>query len=149
MPSRSKRTCAAVAGSTKQACLDALRVIKVEAKELPFVVREDEAREQTSAKVWDNDSNVSKPRSKEQGDVEAGFGECATVVEGFYTTPVQLHHPLETHGNTISFTSTRDGNANLFDVPWQGGAQTNLTTDPATDKWSEGSPSKEDGSQSH
>src|SRR5436305_11195903 len=65
---------AAVAGSTKQACLDALRVIKVEAKELPFVVREDEAREQTSAKVWDNDSNVSKPRSKEQGDVEAGFG---------------------------------------------------------------------------
>src|SRR5215472_16917038 len=29
---------AAVAGTTKQSCLDALRAIKVEAKELPFVV---------------------------------------------------------------------------------------------------------------
>ena len=29
---------AAVAGTTKQVCLDALRVIEVEAKELPFVV---------------------------------------------------------------------------------------------------------------
>src|SRR5438105_7204335 len=63
---------AAVAGLTKQACLDALRVIKVDAKELPFVVREEEAREQTAAKVWDNDSNISKPRTKEQGDVQAG-----------------------------------------------------------------------------
>src|SRR5216684_4295072 len=32
---------AAVAGVSKQACLDALRVIEVEAKELPFVVREE------------------------------------------------------------------------------------------------------------
>src|SRR6266550_3937895 len=40
---------AAVAGTTKQACLDALRVIAVEAKELPFVVREEDARETGSA----------------------------------------------------------------------------------------------------
>ena len=26
------------------------------------------------------------------------------MVEGFYTTPVQIHHPLETHGNTVSWT---------------------------------------------
>jgi len=95
---------AAVAGTTKQACQDALRAIEVEAKELPFVVRENEAREETSPKVWDNASNVNKPRSKEVGDVQAGFAECAAVVEGFYTTPVQLHHPLETHGNTVAFT---------------------------------------------
>src|SRR2546427_7579516 len=95
---------AAVAGSSKQACLDALRTIEVEDKEQPFVVREDEAKEETAPKVWDNASNVSKPRTKEQGDVNAGFKECTAVVEGFYTTPVQLHHPLETHGNTVSFT---------------------------------------------
>jgi Tol biopolymer transport system component len=50
-------------------------------------------------------------------------------------------------GSNISFTSTRDGNPNLFQVPWQGGEQTNLTINPATDKWSEWSPSKESASR--
>ena len=36
------------------------------------------------------------------GEVDKAFSECDAVVEGFYTTPVQLHHPLETHGNTVS-----------------------------------------------
>src|SRR6266481_1011231 len=95
---------AAVAGTSKQACLDALRLIEVEAKELPFVVREEDAREETSARVWDDHPNLSKPRVREQGEVDKAFAECATVVEGSFTTPVQLHHPLETHGNTISWT---------------------------------------------
>ncbi len=93
---------AAVAGTTKQACLDALRVIQVEAKEMPFVVREEDAKEDTSPRVWEDQPNLSKPRLKENGDVDKAFAECDAVVEGFYTTPVQLHHPLETHGNTIS-----------------------------------------------
>ncbi|HWX23196.1 MAG TPA: xanthine dehydrogenase family protein molybdopterin-binding subunit [Candidatus Binatia bacterium] len=95
---------AAVAGTTKQACLDALRVIEVEAKPLPFVVREEDAKEESSPRVWDDTPNLSKPGLNEKGDVDKAFGECATVVEGFYTTPVQLHHPLETHGNTVSWT---------------------------------------------
>jgi xanthine dehydrogenase YagR molybdenum-binding subunit len=51
-------------------------------------------------------------------------------VEGFFTTPVQVHHPLETHGNTVSATndgvtcwastqgifSVRDGLASYLDV---------------------------------
>jgi len=95
---------AAVAGTSKQACLDALRSIDVEAKELPFVVHEDDAKDESSARVWDDHPNLSKPRVREQGEVDKAFSECATVVEGFFTTPVQLHHPLETHGNTISWT---------------------------------------------
>src|SRR2546422_750879 len=95
---------AAVAGTTKQACLDALRAIEVEAKELPFVVKEEDARDETSPRVWDESPNLSKPGIKEQGEVDKAFGECAAVVEGFYSTPVQLHHALETHGNTISVT---------------------------------------------
>src|SRR6266478_1268961 len=95
---------AAVAGTSKQACLDALRSIEVEATPLPFVVREEEAKDDTSARVWEDHPNLSKPRVKEQGEVDKAFSECATVVEGFFTTPVQLHHPLETHGNTISWT---------------------------------------------
>src|SRR6266446_405379 len=95
---------AGVAGTTKQACLDALRLIEVEATPLPFVVREEDAKEETSPRVWDDTPNLSKPKVTEKGDVDAGFGQCAAVVEGFYTTPVQIHHPLETHGNTVSWT---------------------------------------------
>lgn len=95
---------AAVAGTTKQACLDALLLIGVDATPLPFVVREEDAREESSPRVWDETPNLSKPGLNERGEVDKAFGECATVVEGYYTTPVQLHHPLETHGNTVSVT---------------------------------------------
>src|SRR5215468_5869759 len=95
---------AAVAGTTKQACLDALRVIQVEAKEMPFVVREEDAKEDTSPRIWEDQPNLSKPRLKENGDVDKAFSECDAVVEGFYTTPVQLHHPLATPGNTVSWS---------------------------------------------
>src|SRR6267378_1535247 len=95
---------AAVAGTTKQACLDALRVIEVEAAPLPFVVREEDAKAEDSPRVWDESPNLSKPKVQEKGEVDKAFAECDAVVEGFYSTPVQLHHPLETHGNTVSWT---------------------------------------------
>jgi len=122
---------AAVAGTSKQACLDALRLIQVEANPLPFVVREDDAKEDSSPRVWDDTPNLSKPRVNEKGEVDKAFGDCSAVVEGFYTTPVQLHHPLETHGNTVSWTdegltawsstqgigSVKDGFAGNLKVP--------------------------------
>ncbi|HYV26821.1 MAG TPA: xanthine dehydrogenase family protein molybdopterin-binding subunit, partial [Candidatus Eisenbacteria bacterium] len=95
---------AAVAGTTRQACEDALKVIAVEAKELPFVVREDDAKAEDAPQVWEGKPNLSKPGVQEKGEVDTAFSECAAVVEGFYITPVQLHHPLETHGNTVSCT---------------------------------------------
>src|SRR5579859_3184013 len=64
---------AAVAGTSKQACLDALRVIEVQAKPLPFVVREEDAREESSARVWDENPNLSKPGLNERGDVDKAF----------------------------------------------------------------------------
>ncbi len=122
---------AAVAGTSKQACLDALRAIKVTARQLPFVVREDDAKEEGSPRVWDDSPNLSKARVKEKGDVDKAFADCAAVVEGTFSTPVQLHHPLETHGNTISWTeagltawastqgisSVRDGLADHLQLP--------------------------------
>src|SRR6266705_4318178 len=69
---------AAVAGTSKQACLDALRVIEVEAKELPFVVKEEDAKEDGSPRVWEDHPNLSKPRVREQGEVDKAFSECAT-----------------------------------------------------------------------
>ncbi len=122
---------AAVAGTSKQACLDALRAIEVQAKELPFVVTEEDARDESAPRVFDEKPNAAEPKSSEKGDIDKAFSECATVVEGFFTTPVQLHHPLETHGNTISYTdegvtawastqgitSVRDGLSKYLEVP--------------------------------
>ena len=95
---------AAVCGTTKQACLDALRAIEVAAQPLPFAVREDDAKKDGAPIVWEGQPNVTPGRSREQGNVDQAFGECAAVIEGFYTTPIQIHHPMETHGSTVSWT---------------------------------------------
>ena len=95
---------AAVCGTTKQACLDALRAIEVKAQPLPFVVREDDSKKDGAPIVWEGQPNVSPGRPREQGNVDQAFGECAAVIEGFYTTPIQIHHPMETHGSTVSWT---------------------------------------------
>lgn len=96
---------AAVAGTTKQSCLDALRSIQVQADvNHDFVVHEDDARSDTSPQVWQGTPNISKPHVRDRGDIATAFPECAAVIEGFYTTPVQIHNPLETHGNTVSWT---------------------------------------------
>jgi xanthine dehydrogenase YagR molybdenum-binding subunit len=122
---------AAVAGTSKQACLDALRAIEVKAETLPFVVNEEEAKKDNSPRVWDKTPNFSKPRVNEHGEVDKAFSECAATVEGFYSTPIQIHHPLETHGNTVSWTdqgvtcwastqgisSVRDGLAGNLNIP--------------------------------
>ena len=122
---------AAVAGTSKQACLDALRLVEVEAKPLPFVVREDDAKDPSSPRVWEDTPNLSKPRVNEKGEVDKAFADCSAVVDGFYTTPVQLHHPLETHGNTVNWSegelmawsstqgisSVKDGFADNLKVP--------------------------------
>jgi xanthine dehydrogenase YagR molybdenum-binding subunit len=96
---------AAVAGTTKQACLDALRAIEVDAEPRhEFVVNENEAKKDGAAQVWDGKPNLSTGKPRTQGDVDAAFGECAAVIEGSYSTAVQVHNPMETHGNTVSWT---------------------------------------------
>jgi len=93
---------AAVAGTSKQACLDALRAVEVEASMLPFVVNEEIAKRPDAPRVWPDAPNLSEPNLREKGDVDKAFADAAAVVEGFFTTQIQLHQPLETHGNTVS-----------------------------------------------
>jgi xanthine dehydrogenase YagR molybdenum-binding subunit len=96
---------AGVAATSKQACLDALRSIEITAEPRErFVVREDDARKADSPQVWEGGTNAPAPRERKTGDVDAAFAECAVVIEGFYTTPVQIHHQMETHGSTVSWT---------------------------------------------
>jgi xanthine dehydrogenase YagR molybdenum-binding subunit len=96
---------AAVCGTTKQACLDALRAIEVKAEpKNEFAVREDDAIKDGAPQVWDGVANVTTGKLRETGTVDQAFTECDAVIEGFYTTPVQIHNPMETHGNTVSWT---------------------------------------------
>jgi xanthine dehydrogenase YagR molybdenum-binding subunit len=122
---------AAVAGTSKQACLDALRAIQVEATPMPFVVKEEAAKEDSAPRVWDEHPNLSQPRVRENGDVDKAFADAPVAVEGFFTTAIQIHHPLETHGNTVSWkgdgitcwastqgiSSVREGLAGNLGVP--------------------------------
>ncbi len=92
---------AAVAGTSKQACLDALRLIEVDATPQPFVVDPVEAIKPDAPKVFSDAPNLGEAKLKEEGDIAAAFAKCDVIVEGEFSTQVQIHHPLETHGNTI------------------------------------------------
>lgn len=87
----------AVAAETDYIAQDALRLIKVQYQERPFVVNEDKAREPDSPVVA-GDSNIGKGRDKNDGDVQSGFQQADAIVEATYRTPVQTHSCLETHG---------------------------------------------------
>jgi len=121
---------AAVAATTKQACLDALRAIEVTAEPLAFVVKEEDAMKPDAPRVFDN-PNVSDPKVEENGQVDQAMASAAVVCEAELRTQIQLHHPLETHGNTVwvqndhvtawastqGVFSVRDGLANNLKMP--------------------------------
>src|SRR5271166_1074556 len=107
----------AIVATSMAAAEDALRLIRVDYKPLPFVVDLDEARKPQSAKVYDAGSapgasvgeivaqaglplegNVRGPAQSRRGDVAQGFAEADVVVEGEYRTQVQTHCCMEPHG---------------------------------------------------
>lgn len=121
---------AAVAGTSKQACLDALRAITVDFSPQPFVVEEALAMKPDAPRVFADTPNFGEAKITQEGDIETAFQACAAVVEGEYSTQVQIHNALETHGSTILVTpdeatvwastqgifSVRDGLADNLDM---------------------------------
>ena len=89
---------AALAGVSRQAVLDALRLIEVEATPLPFTVNELDAIQPDAPRVVAERPNLGPAESQATGDVDAAFAAAAAVVEGTFTTQVEIHHPLEPHG---------------------------------------------------
>jgi xanthine dehydrogenase YagR molybdenum-binding subunit len=69
---------AAVAATTKQQCLDALRAIEVEAQPLPFVVKEDDAMQPDSPNVFDPRLVQHQPAEREG----RGGGRCRDGFRG-------------------------------------------------------------------
>lgn len=109
---------AAVAADTPERALDAMGAIRVAYEPRPFVVDPAAARKPeaplvfekkvetktsagdmpSAAKPLGRKGNVQGPRSSSKGDVEQAFRQSDAVVEGTYTTQVQTHTALETHG---------------------------------------------------
>ncbi len=94
---------AAVAGLSRQAVLDALTLVEIEAEPRPFVVDEIEALRADAARVVPARANLTDGKAHATADVDAAFAASAAVVEGTYETQIELHHPLEPHGHAATW----------------------------------------------
>ncbi len=95
---------AAVAAETDDIAKDAIRRIRVDLEELPFVVTEEDAMAENAPQIRDDwAGNQSEPNVREEGDINAGFEQAAVEVEATYHTPVQTHVCLETHGHVAEW----------------------------------------------
>jgi xanthine dehydrogenase YagR molybdenum-binding subunit len=122
---------AAVAAVSPEAANEALRYIDVQYETMPFVVDVRAAMAQGAPRVFEGRSNAESPRVDSRGDVARGFEEAAEVHQAVYTTPVQTHVSLETHGATARWSgdeltvwcstqgifTVRDDLAVLFNLP--------------------------------
>ena len=92
---------AAVAAKTPYEAQDALKAIKVEYEVLPFVIDEASALKADAPKLHGSSNSTGDPRVTRRGDVEKGFAEADVIVEETFTTSVQIHVPMETHGSVV------------------------------------------------
>ena len=125
---------AAVAATTEEIAADAIRLIKVDYEVLPHLATIEQAQRTDAPSVFPK-GNVTQPARQQEGDADAALAASAHVVEGFYTTQVQTHSSLETHGgicewdgdnltawvSTQAVHGTRNGVAKALGIP-----QTNM-----------------------
>jgi len=91
---------AAVVAEDGYIAQDALKLIDVRYKPLPFVVDPEEAMKPDAPKIWPEGNLMlydGRSYSYRRGDVEKGFAEADVVLERKYTTPVALHCSAESH----------------------------------------------------
>ncbi len=93
---------AAVAAATEDQARDAARAIRVEYEVLPFLATVEQAMRPEAPTVFDG-GNVKASQTEEEGSITAGFAAAAHVIEQTYSTQVQTHVSLETHGCTCEW----------------------------------------------
>lgn len=141
---------AAVAATHPHIAEQAAQLVKVQYDAKPFVVDMTQARQPNSPQVFPGPAdqagsagggggphdvpqtgNVHGPSIHKKGDPEQGFKDADVIVEGKYTTQVQVHNALETHGvvadwkpdlltvwaSTQGTASVRDELAAYFKMP--------------------------------
>ena len=93
---------AAVAAATEDQARDAARAIRVEYEVLPFLASVEQAMRPEAPTVFEG-GNVKASQTEEEGSITAGFAAAAHVIEQTYSTQVQTHVSLETHGCTCEW----------------------------------------------
>lgn len=99
---------AAVAALSSDLANDALKLIKVDYETMPFVVDVDAAMTDSAPSVFGAGSNLGRPGTSERGNLARGLEQAASTIAATYTTQVQTHVCLETHGAVASFNSAGD-----------------------------------------
>jgi xanthine dehydrogenase YagR molybdenum-binding subunit len=90
---------AAVAAVSEEIAEDALERIEVEYETLPFVVDTRTAMRPESPRVHSDRPNIRESGVRDGGDLMAGFEQAEVIVEGEYSTQVQIHTCFEAHGS--------------------------------------------------
>lgn len=141
---------AAVAATSPYIAEEAAKLVKVQYDVMPFVVDLDKARSTDAPLVFPGAAdqagsagggggphdvpqtgNVHGPSIKKIGDIDQSLKDAHVVAEGRYTTQVQTHSALETHGvvadwkpemltvwaSTQGTASVRDELAAFFKIP--------------------------------
>jgi xanthine dehydrogenase YagR molybdenum-binding subunit len=121
---------AAVAAVSEKTAEEALPLIKVEYRTLPFVVTPEKAMADGAPKVHDS-ANVEKMNEYSRGNIDQGFAEAEVTIERTYRTAIEIHHPVETHASvakwdgdeltvwdsTQAIFNVRDGLAEALGIP--------------------------------
>jgi CO/xanthine dehydrogenase Mo-binding subunit len=94
---------AAVAARNQYQAWDALKAIKVQYEQLPFVLDYESAMKAGAPKLHEPGNSLGDPRVTKRGDIAKGFAEADVVVEETYYTSVQMHVPMETHGSVVKW----------------------------------------------
>lgn len=98
---------AAVAADTIYQAWDAARAIKVEYEVQPHVVNADDAAKEDAPSVRGGSNLLGPGKPYQRGDPDAGFKSADVVIERTYTTPCELHHPMELHGCVAKWDGNR------------------------------------------
>jgi len=88
---------AAVAAESQDQAWEALRAIKIEYEQLPFVLTAEDAVTPGAAAVHDSGNLVRPVDIYQRGDLVRGFAEADVVIEQTYRSSCEIHAPLEPH----------------------------------------------------
>ncbi len=95
---------AAVVADTEAIARAALKQIRVEYEQLPFVLDAERATENDAPQVTANGNLLNgKVDTYSRGDVEKGFADAGVIVEGVFTTSAQIHSALENHSSVADW----------------------------------------------
>lgn len=111
---------ACVVAETDKIAEDALKLIKVEYEELPFVVETEQAMQDDAPKIYESNIMRGKPDVYERGDIKKGFGEADIIFEDTYETQVEIHNPAEAHCSVANWDGDKltvwDSTQGVFSV---------------------------------